>query len=92
MQFWRDGEPDKAINEPTVQKRISKWREGKCQAQGQSRTTNHSPLQAGGPAEERLGAVEEKEVSREGRGSGLCSLAREQYCSKNPLGTVSGGE
>lgn len=31
-------------------------------------------------------------VSREGRGSGLCSLARELYCSKNPLGTVSGGE
>lgn len=30
--------------------------------------------------------------SREGRGSGLCSLAREQYCSKNPLGTVCRGE
>jgi hypothetical protein len=33
-----------------------------------------------------------KEVSRDNRGSGLCSLAGEQYCSKNPLGTVSGDE
>lgn len=31
-------------------------------------------------------------VSREGRGSGLYSVAKEQHCSKNPLGTVSGGE
>ena len=50
VQLWGDGEPGKTVNEPIVQKRISKWRESKCQTQGQLRTANHSPVQIGGCA------------------------------------------
>lgn len=75
-------------HEPIVQGRISKWTEGKHRVQGFAWTTDHSPAQT----RDLLGMLVREGRSREGRGSGLCSLAREQYCSKNPLGTVCRGE